>query len=147
MSSLFFLITVTAKVMFALLMAARLGFYLIAGDCCGKGSYRVTTVARETIAYTDTYLENLKGELCYVEDENAKLSNEVGTLTKASLEEEQIINQNMKEQMVIASLRISLSLRTYLPEIHMAEQNHELVIKLMDDSMELKHAEVSLFVY
>ncbi|KAI7735626.1 hypothetical protein M8C21_031942 [Ambrosia artemisiifolia] len=38
--------------------------------------------------------------------------------------------------------RISLSLRTYVPEIDMAEQNHELAIELLDGTLELKNAEI-----
>ncbi|XP_076924174.1 uncharacterized protein LOC143586528 [Bidens hawaiensis] len=38
--------------------------------------------------------------------------------------------------------RISLSIRTYLPEVEMAEQNHELAIELLDDTLELKNAEI-----
>ncbi|KAI7735628.1 hypothetical protein M8C21_031944, partial [Ambrosia artemisiifolia] len=38
--------------------------------------------------------------------------------------------------------RISLSLRTYVPEIDMADQNHELAIELLDGTLELKNAEI-----
>ncbi|XP_024986393.1 uncharacterized protein LOC112521646 isoform X1 [Cynara cardunculus var. scolymus] len=38
--------------------------------------------------------------------------------------------------------RISLSLRTHIPEIEMLEQNHELAIELLDDTLELKNAEI-----
>ncbi|KAL8217321.1 hypothetical protein R6Q57_024158 [Mikania cordata] len=168
--------------------------------------------------HLDTYLENLKRELCYVEVENAKLSNEVGTLTKGNLEDSiqlqiniqglnsslefiqshgldtkradhqpesegtngdckfKILELNsqlekkkgmlrslesldytlkrfegfLKVENMLAGLevieydgnRIRLSLRTYLPEIQMAEQNHELVIELLNESMELKNAEI-----
>lgn len=38
--------------------------------------------------------------------------------------------------------RINLSLRTYIPEIEMAEQIHELYIEFLDATLELKNAEV-----
>ncbi|XP_076882941.1 uncharacterized protein LOC143531554 [Bidens hawaiensis] len=38
--------------------------------------------------------------------------------------------------------RISLSIRTYLPEVEMDEQNHELAIELLDGTLELKNAEI-----
>ncbi|KAK9078957.1 hypothetical protein SSX86_000626 [Deinandra increscens subsp. villosa] len=166
----------------------------------------------------DIYLDNLKAELCSVEAENAKLSNEVESLTKGYLEDSirfqmgidglnssvefiqsqgletkrgehqpesegvhcnckfkisELNSQLEKKEVMLKSLenldytlkrfegflkiedtctglevieydgnRISLSLRTYVPEIEMAEQNHELAIELLDDSLELKKAEI-----
>ncbi|KAJ0903449.1 hypothetical protein HanPSC8_Chr07g0269961 [Helianthus annuus] len=166
----------------------------------------------------DTYLENLKGELCSVEAENAQLSNELGNLTKTYLEDSirlhniieglnssldliqsqgletetaalqlesegahvdskfkisELNSQLEKKKGMLESLenldytlkrfegflkieetltglevieydgnRISLSLRTYVPEIEMAEQNHELAIELLDVTLEVKNAEI-----
>ncbi|KAI3716431.1 hypothetical protein L1987_67304 [Smallanthus sonchifolius] len=38
--------------------------------------------------------------------------------------------------------RINLSLRTFIPEIEMPEQNHELAIEILEGSLELKNAEI-----
>ncbi|KAJ9555574.1 hypothetical protein OSB04_010188 [Centaurea solstitialis] len=38
--------------------------------------------------------------------------------------------------------QVTLSLRTHIPEIEMAEQNHELAIELLDGTLELKNAEI-----
>ncbi|XP_076922352.1 uncharacterized protein LOC143584117 [Bidens hawaiensis] len=38
--------------------------------------------------------------------------------------------------------RISLCIKTYVPEVEMAEQNHELAVELLDGTLELKNAEI-----
>ncbi|KAI3523631.1 hypothetical protein L1887_01898 [Cichorium endivia] len=170
----------------------------------------------------DAYLENLKGEICSVEVENAQLSSEVENLMKCYLEDsiqfqsnieglnstmEFIQSQGLETNRADASLehqsetlgahggckfklldlngqiekkkamlksledldytlkrcegvlktedtlsglkvieyegkRISLSLRTYIPETELPEQNHELSIEFSDGTLELINAEI-----
>ena len=42
--------------------------------------------------------------------------------------------------------QIRLSLRTYIPETDLPEQNHELAIELLDGTLELRNAEVFSFM-
>ncbi|GKC84136.1 hypothetical protein Tco_1139853 [Tanacetum coccineum] len=114
----------------------------------------------------DTYLENLKGELSFVEAENAKHSNEVENLMKGYLEDSIPIAEHLEGLYYFSrgSFRshrcskdrgrtdrtykvteyegnqIRLSLRTYIPETHLREQNHELAIELFDGTLELRNA-------
>ncbi|PWA57536.1 F-box associated interaction domain-containing protein [Artemisia annua] len=108
---------------------------------------------------SDTYLENLKGEHSSVEAENAKLSDNVENRMKGNLDDSIRLQSNLEglssSLVFIQSLEIEdaltglevieyegnqirLSLRTYIPETELPEQNHELAIDLLDGTLELR---------
>ncbi|KAL4591058.1 hypothetical protein LXL04_004006 [Taraxacum kok-saghyz] len=169
----------------------------------------------------DAYLENLKGEVCSVDAENAQVSGEIENLLHGFLEDSIHLHTNIqglkstmefihsqgletkrspdsplqlesigahggckfkllelnsqieKKRGMLNSLedldytlkrcegvlkiedtfsgvkvieyegkRISLSLTTFIPEIEMAEQNHDLSIEFLDGTLEIKNAEI-----